>query len=1196
MKCLDKLALRVALAVILLISGSAEAATYAYRNDVFSYDTPSASAGTVSWHTSSTAPACTDYPQGDDDWADIVFASATTPANNFTFTFAGTVYSGVRVYSNGILTFGSDTSGQWRTFNESSLPYSTALGSYGTGCPGGQLLKAIIPYWTDIVAGTANSTSGAAIRYELLGSSPNRRLVISWANVKLYGQTTRYNFQVALYESPAGGLNSNFRFQYTTGSSTGSAATVGVQISTSDYTLFSYNQAFIDPTVGSSILWYPANQLAGKGAEYHFDEASWNGTAGEVKDTSGNGQDGVRVGTASNVATGKYCRGGSFTANTSNSVLDSVGTPITPGNVGSIDFWFNSNAKWNSTDATLLDATSSAGRPFTLLKTAAGALKFLITDSAGTVMTVSSAAQSFAAGTWHHVGATWNIRPGTNQTLLQIFLDGALTTSLRTTSNGAITPLSTLDIGDNASSGVTPSGGSPNGANGIIDEVNMYATEISAPQALFDMNASHACNPLDHFHVRHNGSAVLCDTTPVTIEAHDANHAQLALSGTTLTLATSLSHGNWSNVPGGSFNLISNSGNGAATYVFSNESVVTFGLQETVNAPESLVISATAGSISTISGAGASCVASDYTFGSICNAPLSFTAAGFIFSSSANGSSASIPTQVAGTSSPTYYLRAVQTNPTTGVTTPACTAALAGTTSVNFAYQCNNPLTCSAGNLMSINGGTATTVAGNPNSGVASYTAVPMTFDSNGNAPFTFNYSDAGQITLYAKTTGSSLTGVSNAFVTAPAAFAFSGVTASPIKAGNNFTATLSARSSTGAVTPNFGQETSPASVSLSFNKYQPMGGGAQSGSFSGSLGTFSNGTASATNLNWSEVGTIDLQASLPAYLGATLSPAAAGSTGSSGALRFIPDHFDTAVTAGCVAGGYSYSGQAFTVSVTARNQQNLTTQNYDGRSSGPNLTTPNFARAVTLSEANGISGTLSPTAIAASAFAAGVASLSPKFVLAGSSASVPPAPALIKLRAVEGSGGDGVSSALGSEGTAGIRSGRLQLAGFSGSEKSSMQLPVYAQYWSGNSWLKNSDDSCTVIPANAVGLTNYLNSTGGAGAWTTTASGPTALAGGYGTLALAAPLPAGSTGSVTVALNLGAGVTDTACLPTSPHATTTGANLPFLRGKNGSCSAATSYSYLSADPSAAADPSATATFGIFTPESKKLMHIRELY
>ena len=355
-----------------------------------------------------------------------------------TFTFGGVVYNQVRIYSNGSLAF-NDTSGYWRDYTNTTLPITTASGMTVSGCTDAAPARFMSVYWLDIVAGTANSTSGASIKYELLGTAPNRRLVISWVNVKLYNQTARYNFQVALYESPGGSINSNFKFQYTTGSATGTGATVGVQLTTSDYTLYSYNQAFIDPTTGSAILWYPANQSVAKGAEYRFDEGTWNGTAGEVKDTSGGSSHGVKVGAASSTSNGKICRGGDFTGNNSTTTIDGVSIPITPANVGSVDLWYKSNSAWTANDAMLIDATSVATRPFFFMRTSSGTLKFSVSDAAGTVLTATSAAQSFAASTWHHVGVSWNLRPGTNQSLLQIFLDGVLLTTARGTTTGSIT-------------------------------------------------------------------------------------------------------------------------------------------------------------------------------------------------------------------------------------------------------------------------------------------------------------------------------------------------------------------------------------------------------------------------------------------------------------------------------------------------------------------------------------------------------------------------------------------------------------------------------------------------------------------------------------------------------------------------------------------------------------------------------------
>src|SRR5574343_30580 len=349
--------------LLLAISLAGWAQTYSYRGDTFSYDTPSASAGTVTWHTTN-ASACSGYPNGDDDYADLTFSAVTSPANDFTFTFAGVSRTSLRIYSNGMLSFGTDNSGLWRDYTNSALP-ATNPGNYSGSCPGGTPSNLIIPYWTDIVAGTANNTSGASIRYELLGSKPNRRLVISWVNVKLYNQTERYNFQVLLYETPTTGGNSNFKFQYTSGSSTGAAATVGVQVSATDYTQYSYNQAYIDPTVGTAIMWYPSTEYTGKQAEYRFDEGIWNGTAGEVRDTSTATYNAVRVGAAVSSSTGKVCRGGSFPLNGSNATIDYVATPISPSSQGAIDFWYRSNSNRNvsGSDAMLFDATTSAARP-----------------------------------------------------------------------------------------------------------------------------------------------------------------------------------------------------------------------------------------------------------------------------------------------------------------------------------------------------------------------------------------------------------------------------------------------------------------------------------------------------------------------------------------------------------------------------------------------------------------------------------------------------------------------------------------------------------------------------------------------------------------------------------------------------------------------------------------------------------------
>ena len=1149
-------------AFFLLGLQSTQAATYSYRNDVFAYDTPSGAATSLTWHAGTKgatngAPACTSYPLGDDDWADLTF-----PAG-FTFTFAGVTQSAVRVYSNGILVFGADTSGQWRTYGNSTLPYATNIGTYTTGCPGGVLNNAIVGYWTDIIAGTAldsngNSVTGASVKYELLGTAPFRRLVISWVNVQLYsgGTAVRYNFQMQLYESPSGGINSNFKYQYTTGSSDGSGATVGVQVSTADSTLFSYKQTFIDPVAGSAILWYPSNQFAAKGAEYHFDEATWSGAAGEIKDTSSNLQNAVRVGAAANIAAGMVCRGGSFTGNTSNTTIDAVATPIVPANVGSIDFWYQSTSKWVSADTMLFDASLSASKQFYLMKTAAGKLKFVVTDSTGALFTVTeNTAQNFAAATWEHIGVSWNMRPGTNQTLFQIFLNGVVVpsttvvvpaptptpTAPRTTSSGSMAALATLYIGDNRISGTTPTGATPNGANGYIDEVYIYATEINAGQATADKNSTHACAVADHIHIKHNGTSLTCNVAPITFEVHDVNHGLVALSGATMTLSTSTGHGDWSNVTGGAVNVVTNGGNGSGAYVFSNESSITLGLQDTI--VESPFITAISGAVTNTSGTSCGST-SDSTYGGICNASISFTSSGFLFNRSAvtGNPQVDIASHYAGVSQ-TFKLSAVKSSDNSLTCIPAFQSV---TKSINFSCSYVNPATGTLPISVTGNVGGATAVPLSATSVCDTGAAVNLAFDANGEASsVSMVYPDAGQMKLTAAYSGATggMTG-STTFVAAPKSFSFSGVTAGPIKAGTNFSATVTAMNAatTPAVTPNFGNESpsqglSANGLAMSFTKCQPTNG--SNPALGGGTTTSANGSATATNLTWGEVGNGEVGAKLASYLGsgfvvtgstpATGGAACSGAGGKGSVGDFIPDHFETVVTDGCTGCGFTYSSQPFSVRVTAMSYALTPTSNYDGAT-----VTPTFANNVYLTDANAVATPVGKFGISAvplgvtvnaagdtltipkADFFSGVATLTvvPTYTFN----PAPTIPTTIKLRAKDSVNASVVSTGF-AEGTTEIRSGRIKIGNAYGSELLPLNITATAQYYNAlSSWVISNMDSSTQFNTNLSGAGGNVSaaivdaSHGlGLGNISIVSPGMVTFASGNGKFKLAAPGKAGS-------------------------------------------------------------------------------------
>ena len=532
--------------------------------------------------------------------------------------------------------------------------------------------------------------------------------------------------------------------------------------------------------------------------------------------------------------------------------------------------------------------------------------------------------------------------------------------------------------------------------------------------------------------------------------------------------------------------------------------------------------------------------------------------------------------------------------------------------------------------------------------------SVSLAFNASGVATTTVQYADVGQMGLTAAYTGSGtdaglIMNGSDSFIAAPYDFGVSITTGGNLTAASNFNGTVTARNASGTATPNFGKETVAEGATLGFVRVKPSGSSAVNGSFTGSVGAFSAGAANSTNLNWTEVGRGDVTAVLASgsYLssgfkvagstgGSWTSCAAeagtctlptgatamiafgasgrynflAGQTGSVacttgvfgdpivGTVKncyyiatsatntaatgntgpFVPHHFNVTRTNACgPAFTFTYSGQPFAVTTTAVNASGATTQNYDGTVN----TSPNFAKAVTLSAVtNGGTGALTNTAVAASSFTLGVAAISasptsPTFTFT----SKLTAPTSVSLRAIDT---DSVSSSGYTENSVDLRSGRLKFSNAFGSEKSSLVIPVQAQYWSNKAWVLNSLDTCTVVPAAAIALSSYLDYKGAAtAAWTTTASAVT-ISTGTGNLTLTAPSPT-ATGSLDLAFNLGSTAADNACV--SAHAVTTGAGLSYLRSLNGNCAA--TYDR---------DPSARVTFGVYSPETTKTIHVRELF
>lgn len=384
--------------------------------------------------------------------------------------------------------------------------------------------------------------------------------------------------------------------------------------------------------------------------------------------------------------------------------------------------------------------------------------------------------------------------------------------------------------------------------------------------------------------------------------------------------------------------------------------------------------------------------------------------------------------------------------------------------------------------------------------------STPVVFaggEASSSAGYSLNYDDVGMVELYL-VDSQGKTGSSGAFVFKPARIALTAIQtaakANPAAADANgavfartgelFSMTLSAQTTGGATTPNFGKEGETFRITISPAidpaTLAPFADMANMPALSGNLAAAINaGTATLTGLSWSEVGILRMTPGITSqnYLGRG---DVTGLTVNVG--RFYPHHFDTAVDEpmsscaprmGCPAGiGAAYSGQPFEVEVTARSSSGQALQNYRGK----------FAHQVELSawDAPGSTVTENPSAgagalsnatVAASAFTAGTATVTnPAYTFPNPFNSSSPraltavAPTTIYIRARDTT--DSVSSnqspATSTEGGVRIVAGRLLVNNAYGSELLRLPVPLMAQYWIGDSatgrWENSVADNTSVI------------------------------------------------------------------------------------------------------------------------------------
>lgn len=374
-------------------------------------------------------------------------------------------------------------------------------------------------------------------------------------------------------------------------------------------------------------------------------------------------------------------------------------------------------------------------------------------------------------------------------------------------------------------------------------------------------------------------------------------------------------------------------------------------------------------------------------------------------------------------------------------------------------------------------------------------------------------------------------------------------------------------------------------------------------GSFTPGSATLASGIVNLNNvLSYSEVGNIRV-----AGADGTGMYAATNYLGAAGVNipilsdvvgRFVPDHFllanaTVAAKPSCSGSLFSYMGEPFNIAfmLTARNAAGVKTQNYEGSFAFLDPSAANWTIA-----GHNTDGSFGPGAFS------GGADLSSRLAWIGASASGwndGSNQVSADLRFARGASGpdgpfnlsigiaprdlDGValrneqltmSSARAPLGARDFRFGRLRPFSSFVAGQTALGMPLETQYWTGKSWALSSDDNCTAIPATAVTPTAYLDGKGAAVTGQTIGVAPTPvqITGGRGTLALTKPAGM-SSGSVDLCFDLGTGL----------DCTGVSAGLGYLQ-------------WGSAGSGTYTDPSARATFGVYAPETRRTVHVRELF
>ena len=966
--------------------------------------------------------------------------------------------------------------------------------------------------------------------------------------------------------------------------------------------------------------------------ELTMDQASWNGTAGEVTDSSGSGLNGQAFNSATTAGATPAiagnpgtCRYGSFDG-TNQYVQVASSAPLNITDELTVMAWVKANSLPTAGN---LKSILSKDNNYEFHLNSTGKVDWWW--GGGALELIS--ATSVATGAWTHIAIVYS-RAGAYQ---RIYINGVQDANTNNQAAALTTTAVPLQIAaDQNFAGRY--------WDGLIDEVRIFPQALGPGRIAQYMNTTRPCAALvDHYSIGHAGTGIACVDQTITISAHDSSHAAVDAGGATITLTTSNGKGSWVGIATGSGALNDpTAGDGSATYTFAAGETnvkLLFRYANLAATSETFGFNVT-DSVHTESTGSAVALTDDPSF--------TMSQSGFLFRNVTDGTTI-IPAQISGKPSNTGYnaktirLQAVKTDTNTGSCTPLFASQ---SRTVQLGAECNSPSAC-AGGAVFVNATAIPTSNDNGGSGAASYGNVSLAFNASSEADTVITYPDAGQISLHARydldsaVAGFEMLGGSNAFVVRPFGLSFSGMqhanSASGTwfkAAGDNFTMALTARQwaagqdanndgvpdstaniSGNGTTPNYA---ATATVAATSNPAGVAGAVSRGATCAGAASiALSGGTATANDWCYSEVGNVLLTASATNYLGSGQD--VTGTSGLDGDAngpyvgRFSPKKFvlvgspslTPRTDLACAGSAFTYMDETMRLAfkVEARNAQDVVTANYStagGYAKVNNAAAWGFgARSGTtdLSSRIDTGGTL------AGSWVNGVADMTfntvirrldptpdgPYAALHFGIAPTDTEPSMTYDLNVDNAGGNDHKD-LGL--VADVRFGRMRLDNVLGSEARQLPVPMRVEYWNSGGFTTNTDDSCTAVPKSAISLdfTPVSNLTA---CETMVSSGPLTFSAGVAPLVLTKP-GAGNSGSVVLTVNL-TGASGNYCNAVGAAAVPTVASptpLPYLAGRwndgaDGDGVPATLYDD---------KPSARAAFGIYGSQPGNFIYFRERF